>query len=92
MELVGGEQCTACQASGNECWVYSKKGAQQVSRPGDTCARCRVAARSGGCSLSKRKRKDPKDPSPPPPGPRSLAAYKPSGGPPPGPGGSGIAA
>jgi len=51
-----------------------------------------VAARSGGCSLLKCKRKDPKDPLPLPPGLRSLAAYKPSGGPPLGPSGSGIAA
>jgi hypothetical protein len=62
-----------------------------VSRPGDTCARYQVAARSGGCSLLKRKRKDPKDPSPLPPGLRSLAAYKPSSGLLLGPGGSGIA-
>ena len=48
-------------------------------------------AYSGRCSLLKRKRKDPKDPSPLPPGLRSLAAYKPSSGPLPGPGGSGIA-
>ena len=37
-----------------------------------------MAARSGGYSLLKRKRKDPKDPSPLPPRLRSLAAYKPS--------------
>ena len=91
VELVGSKRCTACQALGKECWVYSKKGTQQVSRPGDTCARYQVAARSGGCSLLKRKRKDPKDPSPPPPGLRSLAAYKPSSSPPPGPSGSSIA-
>ena len=40
VELVGGEQCTACQASGNECWVYFEKSAQQMSRPGDTCVCC----------------------------------------------------
>lgn len=86
-QLLREERCSACRANGQECWVYSKKGVQQVSRPGDTCARCRVAARSGGCSLSKRKRRDR---LPPLLGPRSLAAYKPFGGPPPGAGGSGI--
>ena len=87
-QLLGDKRCSACRANGQECWVYSPKGAQQVRRPGDTCARCRVAARAGGCSLSKRRRRDR---SPPAPGPRSLAAYKPFGGPPPGAGGSGIA-
>ena len=92
VELVDSKQYATCQALGDECQVYSKKGAQQVSRPGDTYARCQAAARSGGCSLLKRKRKDPKDPSPPPPGLRSLAAYKPSSSLLPGPGSSGITA
>ncbi len=88
-KLEGSGRCTACQQRGEECWVYSKKGAQQVSRPGSTCARCRVAARKGGCSVSTRKPSAPR--SPPPPGPRSLAAYKSLGGPPPGAGGSAVA-
>lgn len=62
-ELQGKERCSACQANSQECWIYSQRGAQQISRPGDTCARCRVAARPGGCSLSKRGQKS-KDRSP----------------------------
>jgi hypothetical protein len=91
-QLLGDRRCAACQQRDEECWVYSLKGAQQVSRPGDTCARCRLAARPRGCSLSKRKPAR-RDRSPPAPGPRSLAFNKPGGGPPPpsGPGGSGIA-
>ncbi|KAK5002497.1 hypothetical protein LTR28_011341 [Elasticomyces elasticus] len=57
-ELLGDRRCQACKDLGQECWVYSAEGARQVARPGDTCARCRVAARAGGCSYSKRKRKD----------------------------------
>ncbi len=88
--LVGRNRCTACQEADQECWVYSKMGSQQVSRPGDSCARCRVAARPGGCSHSKRKRKSPKD-SPAPNRP-VYQALGPSGGPPPGTGsGDGIA-
>ena len=86
--LAGGERCSACQSHGQECWIYSVKGRQQVKRPGDSCARCRVAARPGGCSCSKRRRR-PR--SPPPPGPRSVLPKGP-GGPPPGAGSSGIAA
>ena len=61
-------------------------------RPRNTYARYRVAARSGGYSLLKRRRKDLKDPSPLPLRLRSLAAYKPSSGLLLGPGGSGIIA
>lgn len=57
-QLLGDKRCPACRANDQECWVYSEKGARQVSRPGDTCARCRVTARSGGCNLSKRRRRD----------------------------------
>ena len=88
--MDGDERCAACRERDQECWVYSKKGAQQVSRPGSTCARCRVVSRAGGCSLSTRRPNRRR--TPPAPGPRSLAAYKPSGGPPPGAGGSAIAA
>jgi len=28
VELVGSKRYAACQALGNKCWVYSKKGAQ----------------------------------------------------------------
>ncbi len=59
--LSGEDRCTACQDAGEECWVYSKRGSRQVSRPGGACTRCRVVARPGGCSNSKRKRKCPKD-------------------------------
>ena len=69
-KLEEGDRCAACQAADEECWVYSEKGAKQVKKCGSTCARCRVAARSGGCSLSKRRRRRP--PSPPPP--RGFAA------------------
>ncbi|KAK5003209.1 hypothetical protein LTR28_010455, partial [Elasticomyces elasticus] len=47
-ELLGDRRCQACKDLGQECWVYSAEGARQVDRPGDTCARCRVAARAGG--------------------------------------------
>jgi len=86
-KLEGEGRCAACQAADEECWVYSEKGAKQVKKCGSTCARCRVAARSGGCSLSTRRRR--RTPSPPPP--RGFAALRPAGGPPPGAGGSGIA-
>ncbi|KAL0255099.1 hypothetical protein SLS55_009628 [Diplodia seriata] len=62
MELELGEQklgdarCDSCRARGFECWVYSREGAAQVSKPGDACARCRVRTQKGGCSLSKRKK------------------------------------
>lgn len=62
-------RCSACRQGGEECWVYSTKGRQQVRRPGDTCARCRVKPRPGGCSLSRRKRKRS---SPLPAGPRII--------------------
>jgi len=87
--LQGDRRCTACQERDEECWVYSEKGAQQVSRPGSTCARCRVVARAGGCSLSTRRPNRRR--SPPSPGPRPLAAYKPPGGPPPGAAGGAVA-
>jgi hypothetical protein len=83
--LQGDRRCTVCRERDEECWVYSEKGAQQVSRPGSTCTRCRVAARAGGCSLSTRRPMRRR--SPPPPGPRSLAP----GGPPPGAGGGTVA-
>lgn len=63
-QLHGKDRCAACQSHDEECWVYSKKGSQQVSRPGDACARCGLVARAGGCSLSKR-RKRQQPPSPP---------------------------
>ena len=36
VELIGGKQYTACQALSDKCWVYFKKGIQQVNRPKDT--------------------------------------------------------
>jgi hypothetical protein len=88
-KLVGDARCTACRQLDQECWVYSAKGRQQVSHPGSTCARCRVAGRAGGCSLSTRKSsQDPRGPPPPPGPPRPLLPRPPS----PGAGGSGIAA
>jgi hypothetical protein len=80
------ERCSACASRDEECWKYSAKGAQQVSRPGDSCARCRVTARTGGCSLSTRKRRrdEPDPPSRPPPG------VLPKGGPPNGGSGWGV--
>lgn len=56
-QLFGDNRCTACQFNKQECWVYSTEGAQQISRPGDSCARCRLSARAGGCSLSKRRKR-----------------------------------
>jgi hypothetical protein len=38
-------KCLACRAADEECWVSSSQSSQQVSRPGDFCARCRVVAR-----------------------------------------------
>ena len=52
-QLFGEDRCNACKSNRQECWRYSQLGAQQVSRPGDACARCRYVARAGGCSLSK---------------------------------------
>jgi hypothetical protein len=86
-KLEGGRRCAACQAADEECWVYSEKGAKQVKKCGLTCARCRVAACSGGCSLSTQRQRC--TPSPPPP--RGFAALRPAGGPPPGAEDSGIA-
>ena len=37
-KIEGKEHCVACQAKDLECWVYSEKGAQQVSCPGSMCA------------------------------------------------------
>ncbi|KAL3424704.1 hypothetical protein PVAG01_03985 [Phlyctema vagabunda] len=54
-QVLGRQRCAACQRLNQECWRYSDKGAQQISRPGDACARCRLASRPGGCSLSKRR-------------------------------------
>ena len=87
-QLMEKDRCVACQARQQEYWVYFEKGKSVVSRPGSTYARCRMAARSGGCSLATRKRRDR---SPPPPGSRSLAVYKSLGDGPPGASGSGIA-
>jgi hypothetical protein len=42
-QLQGEESCEACRAKGEECWVCSKEGAQQISKPGDACARCQLA-------------------------------------------------
>jgi len=76
---TGTDRCTACQEENEECWVYSEKGAKQVSRPGSTCAHCRYAARRGGCSLSTRAPNRSLRRSPRGPGPRSIV---PRGGPP----------
>lgn len=89
-QLKGDERCSTCRARDQEYWVYSKKGAQQVSRPGDTCARCCVTAQSGGCSWSTQKRPPNCRRLPLPPGPGSIGANKPPGGPPPGPSGGGV--
>ena len=53
-KLADGDRCVVCRSLNQECWVYTLKGAQQISRPGSACARCRVAPRAGGCSLSTR--------------------------------------
>jgi hypothetical protein len=58
METELGEQltvdawCYKCQAEDWKCWVYSKLGAQQIARAGDSCTTCRAWARIGGCSVS----------------------------------------
>ena len=36
-ELVDSKWYTTCQALNQKCWVYSKRGTQQVSKLGDTC-------------------------------------------------------
>lgn len=85
-QLHGKDRCTACQSHNEECWVYSEKGSQQVSRPGDACTRCRLVARTGGCSLSKRRKRQP----PPSPPTRFYRPLGPKDGPPPGCGVSGV--
>jgi hypothetical protein len=91
VQLTGGERCGPCQANEHECWVYSAKGLQQISKPGSTCARCRATIHAGGCKgVSKRSPAKPRGP-PPSPGPRHLGSKGPGQGPPPGAGGSGIA-
>lgn len=55
-QRLGDARCARCKTNNQECWVYSKEGAAQVSRPGDACTRCRVIAQMGGCSLSKRRK------------------------------------
>jgi hypothetical protein len=49
----GEEKCEECQGRSQECWVYSEMGTQQISRPGDQCARCREV-KHRKCSLSAR--------------------------------------
>ena len=58
--------CDYCRDLHQECWVYTKEGARQIINHGDACARCRVTARRGGCSISKRKKtqKSPEFPGP----------------------------
>ena len=85
-KLQGRSRCAACQAAGEECWVYSEDGAKLVKKCGSTCARCRVVARVGGCSLSTRRRNRPRSSLPP----RDNAALRSAGDPPPGAGGSGV--
>ncbi|EEH06946.1 conserved hypothetical protein [Histoplasma capsulatum G186AR] len=84
-QLLGEDRCAACQENGEECWAYSEKGRAQIAKPGDSCSRCRVAARKGGCSISKRKPKDPR--TSPPSRPHQLL---PKGPPPPPPGSSAL--
>ncbi|RAQ52551.1 hypothetical protein AFGD_004862 [Aspergillus flavus] len=55
-QRLGDARCARCKTNNQECWVYSKEGAAQVSRPGDACTRCRVISQMGGCSLSKRRK------------------------------------
>jgi hypothetical protein len=59
--------------------VYSEKGAKQVKKCGLTCACCRVAACSGGCSLLTRRQRRTSLP----PSSRGFAALRPAGGLPP---------
>lgn len=90
-QLLGDRRCDRCQAESWECWVYSSEGAKQISKAGDSCARCRCDPRKGGCNLSKRKkpvRRGPRGDSPP----TSLRALLPKGPPPPPPGAGGITA
>ncbi|PIG79426.1 hypothetical protein AARAC_010755 [Aspergillus arachidicola] len=55
-QRLGDARRARCKTNNQECWIYSKEGAAQVSRPGDACTRCRVIAQMGGCSLSKRRK------------------------------------
>ena len=55
---------TAYISRDEKYWKYSKKGAQQINRPGDSCARYRVRARANGCNLFTRKRRRDKPDSP----------------------------
>ena len=76
VQLDAEHACTQCKQLGEECWVYSSNGRKQIRHPGDTCARCRVIARQGGCSVSSRRKLAKKSP-----GQNSLAPLRPRASP-----------
>jgi len=51
-EVIGADRCESCIRAGLECFVYTTEGAAQIAKPGSACARCRVSAKGGGCSLA----------------------------------------
>lgn len=81
-QLFDKQRCIACQTNDEECWIYSARGSQQVSRPGDACARCRHTARKGGCSLAKRRSSNKRRRSSPDPAARVYRLLRPGGEPP----------
>lgn len=65
-QLFEEDRCSACRRLGQECWVYVEDAATQIKYARDSCVRCRVGPRPGGCSNSKRVSKHkPKPPTRP---------------------------
>ncbi|KAE9979857.1 hypothetical protein BLS_009410 [Venturia inaequalis] len=57
-ELPREERCIACVREDRACWVYDQNifgHHMNVTAAGARCARCRVKAEAGGCSLTKGK-------------------------------------
>jgi hypothetical protein len=85
------EKCTGCRASGQDCWIYSEKGRQQVRHPGSACGPCRAkGALAAGCSVSKRQQSRKRGPASPPPRPRDIRPREPRRSPSPSAGSGGI--
>jgi hypothetical protein len=62
------DRCTRCIEDGHECWAYTDKARGQIKNPGSACARCRANPHpTKGCSLARRRPKQPKFPRDPPP-------------------------
>jgi hypothetical protein len=78
---LGEDICEKCTERNEECWMYTIEGAQQISRPGSVCARCRVSFRECSVSTYPNRRASPPHPRPLPPLlPRVPSASLPPGG------------